>query len=161
NEKAVRVALAHGFDKVGIAEKLLKGLVTPAWQVVSPLSWAFKPDVVKHQYDPAKAKQVLDQAGWAPGPRSLRVKIRPKLTFVLMNIAGEQERLQILTFIQRQWKEIGVDAQIKNVDVGTMFGNALPKRQFQMAYSFVGRNADPEMSSLFLSPDQKSAGNYA
>ncbi|HEY3110413.1 MAG TPA: hypothetical protein VGL23_16760, partial [Chloroflexota bacterium] len=84
-----------------------------------------------------------------------------RLAFEIMNIAGEQERLQILSFIQRQWKEIGADAQIKNVDVGTMFGQALPKRTFAMAYSFVGRNADPEMSSLFLSPDLKPPGNYA
>lgn len=69
--------------------------------------------------------------------------------------------MQILSFIQRQWKDIGVDARIRNVDVGTMFGQALPKRTFEMAYSFVGRYADPEMSSLFLSPELKPAGNYA
>ena len=64
NDKAVRVALAHGFDKEGIAKQLLKGYVRPAWQAISPLSWAHNPNVVKHTYDPAKAKQVLDTAGW-------------------------------------------------------------------------------------------------
>ena len=59
----MRVALAHGFDKEGIAKQLLKGYVEPAWQAISPLSWAHNPNVVKHTYDPAKAKQVLDAAG--------------------------------------------------------------------------------------------------
>jgi peptide/nickel transport system substrate-binding protein len=135
--------------------------VQPAWQVVSPLSWAHNPNVVKHTYDPAKAKQILDQAGWTVGSDGVRAKNGQRLTFEIMNIAGEQERLQILSFIQRQWKDIGVDAQIRNVDVGTMFGQALPKRTFEAAYSFVGRYADPEMASLFLSPELKPAGNYA
>jgi len=161
NDKNVRVALAHGFDKVGIAGQLLKGLVQPAWQVISPLSWAHNPQVVKHAFDPTKAKQILDQAGWTAGTDGIRAKGDQKLSFEIMNIAGEQERLQILSFIQRQWKDIGVDARIRNVDVGTMFGQALPKRTFEMAYSFVGRYADPEMSSLFLSPELKPAGNYA
>ena len=113
------------------------------------------PNVAKHTYDPAKAKQVLDAAGWVPGPDGIRAKGADKLSFELMNIAGEQERAQILSFIQRQWKEIGVDAKMKLVDVGTLFGQALPKREFDMAYSFIGRTADPEISSLYLSPELK------
>ena len=161
NDKAVRVALAYGFDKVGIAKQLLKGYVEPAWGLISPLSWAFSPDVPKHAYDPAKAKQVLDEAGWVPGPDGIRKKGDTTLSFELMNIAGEQERAQILSFIQRQWKEIGVDAKMKLVDVGTMFGNALPKREYDMAYSFVGRYADPDIANLYLSPDLKPTGNFA
>jgi peptide/nickel transport system substrate-binding protein len=161
DDKNVRVALAHGFDKVGIAGQLLKGLVQPAWQVISPLSWAHNPQVVKHTFDPAKAKQILDQGGWIAGADGMRAKGDQKLSFEIMNIAGEQERLQILSFIQRQWKDIGVDARIRNVDVGTLFGQALPRRTFEMAYSFTGRYADPEMSSLFLSPELKPPGNYA
>jgi ABC-type transport system substrate-binding protein len=79
----------------------------------------------------------------------------------MMNIAGEKERLDILSFVQRQWKDIGVDMKIKLVDVGTLFGQALPKRTFDMAYSFIGRYVDPDISNLFLSPDYKPTGNYS
>jgi peptide/nickel transport system substrate-binding protein len=161
NEKAVRVALAHGFDKQGISKQLLKGYVEPAWQAISPGSWAFNPNVVKHEYSPDKAKQVLDAAGWVPGPDGVRAKNGAKLSFEMMNIAGEKERLDILSFVQRQWKDIGVDMKIKLVDVGTLFGQALPKRTFDMAYSFIGRYADPDISNLFLSPEHKPTGNFS
>lgn len=161
NEKAVRVALAHGFDKQGIAKQLLKGYVEPAWQPIAPGSWAFNANVIKHEYSPDKARQVLDSAGWVPGPDGVRIKDGARLSFEIMNIAGEQERLDILSFVQRQWKDIGVEAKIKLVDVGTLFGQALPKRTFDMAYSFVGRYADPDISNLFLSPEYKPTGNFS
>ena len=96
-----------------------------------------------------------------PGSDGIRAKGADKLSFELMNIAGEQERAQILSFIQRQWKEIGVDAKMKLVDVGTLFGQALPKREFDMGYSFIGRTADPDVSSLYLSPEFKPTSNFA
>jgi peptide/nickel transport system substrate-binding protein len=161
DDKAVRVALAYGFDKQGIAKQLLKGYVEPAWAPISPGSWAFNPNVLKHEYNPDKAKQTLDAAGWVTGPDGVRAKAGAKLSFEIMNIAGEQERLDILSFVQRQWKDIGVDARIKLVDVGTLFGQALPKRTFDMAYSFVGRYADPDISNLFLSPEYKPTGNFS
>ena len=113
NDKKVRQALAYGLDKEGIAKNLLKGLVEPAWQLISPLSWAYNPNVVKHKFDQAKAKQLLDEAGWKVGADGIREKDGNKLSFEILNIAGEQERIQILSFAQRQWKEIGVDAKIK------------------------------------------------
>jgi peptide/nickel transport system substrate-binding protein len=160
-DKNVRLALAHGFDKEGIAKQLLKGLVEPAWQLISPLSWAHNPNVPKRTYDPTKAKQILDAAGWAPGPDGIRAKGADTLSFELMNITGEQERVQVLSFVQRQWKEIGVDARIRNVDVGTMWGQGLPKRNYDMAYSYTGRLADPEMSSHYLSPQYNPTTNFA
>ncbi len=161
NDESVRQALAYGFDKQGIAKTLLKGYVEPAWQLVSPLSWAYNPNVVKHKYDPNKAKQILDGAGWKPGSDGIREKDGNKLSFEILNIAGEQERVQILSFIQAQWKDIGVDAKIKAVDVGTMWGNALPKRDYQMAYSYTGRQADPDVAGWYMSPDRKPAYNFA
>lgn len=161
NDKSIRLALAYGIDKEGIAKTLLKGLVEPSWQLVSPLSWAYDPNVPKHKYDPAKAKQILDDAGWKMGSDGIREKDGKKLSFEVMNIAGEQERVQILSFAQRQWKDIGVDAKIKMVDVATMWGNALPKRTYEMAYSYTGRLADPDMSGWYMSPSKSPAYNYS
>ena len=73
---------------------------------------------------------------------------------------GEQERVQVLSFIQQQWKEIGVDASIRAVDVGTMWGRMLPQRQFEMAYSYTGRLPDPDMSTHYLSPELKPTTNF-
>ena len=161
NDKRVRQALAHGFDKERLAKTILGGHVTPAWQLIPPMSWAYNPDVARHAHDPARARALLDEAGWKPGADGVRAKDGRRLTFEIANIGGEQERVQVLSFMQQQWKPIGVEARIRTVDVGQMWGNMLPKRQFEAAYSYTGRLPDPDMSSHYLSPELKPTTNFA
>ena len=91
----------------------------------------------------------------------MRARDGKRLSFEIANIAGEQERIQVLSFIQQQWKQIGVEAKIRTVDVGQMWGNMLPKRQYEMAYSYTGRLPDPDMSTHYLSPELKPTTNFA
>jgi peptide/nickel transport system substrate-binding protein len=161
DDKKVRVALAHGFDKARLTGTILGGHVQPAWQLLPPVSWAYNPSVVHHAYDPAKANALLDEAGWKPGADGVRAKDGRRLSFEIINIAGEQERIQVLSFIQQQWKQIGVEAKIRAVDVGTMWGKMLPKRTFEMGYSYSGRLPDPDMSTHYLSPELKPSTNFA
>jgi peptide/nickel transport system substrate-binding protein len=135
--------------------------VTPAWQLLPPVSWAYNPGVVHQAFDPAKAKALLDESGWKPGADGVRAREGKRLSFEIANIAGEQERIQVLSFIQQQWKQIGVEAKIRAVDVGAMWGNMLPKRQYEMAYSYSGRLPDPDMSTHYLSPELKPVSNFA
>lgn len=160
NDRRVRQALAHGFDKERLAKTILAGHVTPAWQLIPPMSWAFNPSVVHHAHDPARARGLLEEAGWKPGPDGVRVRDGKRLSFEIANIGGEQERVQVLSFIQQQWKQLGVEARIRTVDVGAMWGNMLPRRQFEMAYSYTGRLPDPDMSSHYLSPELKPTTNF-
>ncbi len=161
-EKNVRLALNYGFDRTAVTGTLLKGLLKPAYDVIPPSSWAFDDaSVLKYDYNPTKAKQLLDEAGWKPGADGVREKDGKKLSFDLLNIAGEQERVQILSFIQQQWKEIGVQMNLKNVDVATMWGNALPKGTYDMAYSYSGRYADPaDITQHYLCPEKKPTTNW-
>jgi len=117
------------------------------------MSWAYNPKVAHPGFDPAGAQRLLEEAGWKPGPDGVRVREGKRLSVEVANIGGEQERVQVLSFIQQQWKQIGVEARIRTVDVGTMWGSMLPKRQFEMAYSYTGRLPDPDMSTHYLSPD--------
>lgn len=160
NDRRVRQALAHGFDKERLARTILGGHVTPAWQLLPPRSWAHNPKVVHHAHDPARAQRLLEEAGWKPGPDGIRAREGKRLSFELANIGGEQERVQVLSFIQQQWKQIGVEARIRTVDVGTMWGNMLPRRQFEMAYSYTGRLPDPDMATHYLSPELKPTTNF-
>ena len=127
NDKKVRQALAHGLDKERLTKTILGGHVTPAWQLLPPVSWAYDPSVVHHAFDPAKAKALLDEVGWKLGADGVRAREGKRLSFEIANIAGEQERVQVLSFIQQQWKQIGVEAKIRAVDVGQMWGNMLPE----------------------------------
>lgn len=160
-DRRVRLALNYGFDRRAIASTLLRGLVEPTYTLIPPTSWAYSDDILKYEYDPARVRQLLDEAGYTLGRDNVRAKGDQRLSFEIMNIAGEVERVQILSYIQSQWKGLGIDVRIRTVDVATMWGFALPRGQYEMAYSFSGRLVDPaDLSQHYLCPDHKPTTNW-
>jgi ABC-type transport system substrate-binding protein len=74
NNPKVRQAMEYAVDKNLLAQALTGGVSKPASQVVAPDSWAFNPDIVnKYSYDPAKAKQLLAEAGYPNGLKDVKV----------------------------------------------------------------------------------------
>jgi peptide/nickel transport system substrate-binding protein len=64
----VRQALNYAFDSAAIVKIVKKGLGTPTTQSFSSDSEAFVPELDKtYKYDPAKAKALLAEAGYANG----------------------------------------------------------------------------------------------
>ncbi|MGQ9566586.1 MAG: ABC transporter substrate-binding protein [Anaerolineae bacterium] len=153
-----RQALAYGFDKEIICQKVYQGLAEPADGPISPQLWAYNPNIRKFRYDPEKAKALLEEVGWrdedGDGIREAHgvegVPDGTPLKFETANIAGEQIRVQLLSLVHAQWKEIGVQAEINLVDVATMFGKMHPNNEFETTYSYIARYVDPDIGDLYL-----------
>jgi peptide/nickel transport system substrate-binding protein len=164
-----RQALAYGFDKEIINEKVYRGLSEPADGPISPQLWAYNPDIKKFRHDPDKAKALLEEVGWkdedGDGVREAHgvegVEDGTPFKFETANIAGEQIRVQLLSLVHAQWKDIGLEAEINLVDVGTMFGDMHPNNNFETSYSYIGRYVDPDIGSLYLDRDRfNNKSNY-
>ena len=140
----VRQALTYALDKKGITQTILKGLVEPSWSPLTPASWAFDANVTKFDYNPDKAKQLLDDAGWKLNPASgVREKDGKPLAFAITNISGDAERLQIVQIAQQQWKAVGAQVDINLVDAAT-FVKTMQSGNFPIAYGFWGAGPDPD-----------------
>lgn len=63
----VRQAINHAFDKESVAE-LARGAVAPHYAAWIPDQYAFNPDVPRYEYDPERAGELLDEAGWVLSP---------------------------------------------------------------------------------------------
>ncbi|WP_329213870.1 ABC transporter substrate-binding protein [Streptomyces sp. NBC_01485] len=64
----VRQAINMAFDRPKIAEQLLKGAAQPTLQVFNPAGGAYDPALEKtYPFDPAAAKKLLAEAGYANG----------------------------------------------------------------------------------------------
>src|SRR6185369_10465291 len=87
-ELTVRQALAHAVDRDLIVRTILDSLVTVVNGPIQPLSWAYEPNVRKYDYDPAKARVLLELTGWKPGPDGIRVKYGKRMSFTLITQAG-------------------------------------------------------------------------
>jgi peptide/nickel transport system substrate-binding protein len=66
--KLVRQAVTYAIDKDGLTKGVLKGYAYPMHAPVGPDQYGYSPELgPKYNYDPAKAKQLLTQAGYANG----------------------------------------------------------------------------------------------
>src|SRR5207245_8379129 len=83
--RKVRQALTYAIDRDGVIRHLLKDLRAPATGLLSPLNWAYERAVIRWPYDPAKAKSLLDEAGF-PDPDGDGPLPRFRLSFKTMNL---------------------------------------------------------------------------
>ena len=65
NDARVRQAIAYAIDRQAIVKELLLGQARVANSILPEQSWAYSPGQV-YTYDPAKAQQLLDDAGYKP-----------------------------------------------------------------------------------------------
>src|SRR5687767_5625739 len=61
-DKRVRQAIAYAVDRQAIVDYLRRGLAKSAVGVLSPVEWAFEPDVPQFPHDVERAKQLLEEA---------------------------------------------------------------------------------------------------
>ena len=66
-ELSVRQALYTRWTRRPSSTTIYYGLPKPTDTYLPTQSWAYNPDLPKQRYDPEKAKQILDDAGWKPG----------------------------------------------------------------------------------------------
>lgn len=141
----VRQALLWATDRQGIVDRLLNGQGIVAHSPIMPSSWAYKSDVFKYTYDPAKAEALLNEAGWLDADRDgVREKEGTRLEFALLT-NDDPTRVRIIEELARQWKQIGVKAIPQTAGVAGIVRDFLIPRQFDaLLYAWQGFPPDPD-----------------
>ena len=146
---AVRRALLLATPKAGIVEKLLFGRTRPAATEV-PYGWAAPKALAQEGYDPARARDVLERAGWLTGADGVRAKAGVRASLRIVSTTGNRLREQIEQVLVDEWRAIGVEARIQNVPNATLTGSwqsgGLRKRgEFDVLLAQTGiTGADPQ-----------------
>lgn len=159
----VRQALSYALNKDDINKSIFEGKVTIAQSMTSPLDTLYTSDskIIK-TYKPDKklARKMLEDAGWKLGPDGFRYKDGTKLTFKLVGAAGLKQVETLQAIIQSQWKDVGVDVQLKNDPARLLFSETLRKRQFDMAVfswsSFPGLGHESVLNSKNIPTEKNS-----
>jgi peptide/nickel transport system substrate-binding protein len=109
----VRHALLYALDREAMIEAIRFGYGQVAIGTMPVLSWAYNPDGIEEdlrfEYDPDRAMELLDSAGWTVGGDGVREKDGTRLAFTMYTNAGNTVREQYLTIMQEQWSQIGVE----------------------------------------------------
>ncbi|MGQ9677337.1 MAG: peptide ABC transporter substrate-binding protein [Chloroflexota bacterium] len=146
-DKRVRQALFYGMDLKPILEKVYLGVNPPIETYVPLASPYYNKNLPKHEYNPDKAKQLLDEAGWKLGPDGIRVKDGVRLSFDNSTTAGDNVREQAQQLLQQQWKQIGVEMKINNMPAAVVWGDFLRLSKFDSL--MIGLAVQPDPDWLF------------
>ena len=153
----LRQALAHAVDREAIVKTVLDNQVTIVNGPIQPLSWAYEPNVTVYAYDTAKANKLLDDDGWKRGADGVRTKDGKPLSFTIITQAGYAIRENIAQTLQRQFKDVGVDAKVKLID-GTSITSVWFSGNFEAMLHWWQMGADPEVTLMFASDRSPPAG---
>ncbi|MFM6929111.1 MAG: peptide ABC transporter substrate-binding protein [Bdellovibrio sp.] len=132
----VRQALAYGFNRKEMAQSFFNNRQPPAYHFATPFDdwYTDKPqDIASYAYSRIKAAELLDKAGWALGAQGYRWKNGQKLSFVLSGVSDNKLNEMISVYLQNQWKQLGVELQLKTTPARVFFSDILRHRKFQLA----------------------------
>ena len=154
-DKAAREALYYAMNKKSIIDSIYYGLPQDAESYLPKESWAYNSGLPTHEYNIAKAKQILDAAGWKPGADGVREKNGVRLAFTNSTTAGNHVREQAQQLLMQDWQSIGVSMKINNMPPAVVWGDYWVMSKFETV--MVGLDfmigADPDATDFF---DSKS-----
>jgi peptide/nickel transport system substrate-binding protein len=159
-QQRVRQALAHAIDREGIIRHILKDQATAANGLLSPMNWAHDDSVTYWPYNAARARQLLDEAGF-PDPDGNGPKTRFKLSFKTTNI---DLRRRIAETFKEQLSRVGVELEVRTYEWGTFYSD-IKKGNFHLySLAWVGI-VDPDIyynifHSASFPPNGDNRGRY-
>ncbi len=105
----VRQALVYAIDRQQLVDQLLKGHGEVVDGFVSSASPFFSEEVTPISYDPDKAKQLLEEAGW-DGTQTLRFYVN----------SGDSTFVNGAQVLVAQWAAVGIKVEVQTVDLATL-----------------------------------------
>ncbi len=132
----VRQALAYAIDVRPLIHYLWRDMAQPADSVLPRQSWAHY-GAQPYTYDPSKARQLLDEAGYQPVNG-----VRFHLT---MKTSTEETTRLLAAIMQQQLRQVGIVLDIRTFEFATFFSD-VTKGAFQLySMRWIGGNNDPDI----------------
>ncbi|MDR1248283.1 MAG: ABC transporter substrate-binding protein [Treponema sp.] len=114
---AVRRAIGHALDLPSMINNLLPGLASPPEGFFSPAYGDLVSPVVRNPpFDPARARTLLDEAGWIAGSDGIRRRDGAPLVITLTYGAANTEDALLAPVIQDSLKNAGIDLRLNPVE---------------------------------------------
>ena len=157
-DRRVRRAIAHAIDRRAIVNTLLAGRGRLAAGLLPPHHWARPALDDGPAYDPARARQLLDDAGYPEGADGA-----PRLVLSYKTSTNRLRR-QIGEVLAFQLAEVGVEFEVRSLEWGTFYADVKAGNFHTYTLKWVGL-FDPDIfffvfHSGSVPPDGANRGRY-
>ncbi len=149
----VRQAMTYGIDRQGIVDAVLGGYGTVMNANIPPFSWAYNPDLEPYEYNPDKAVQLLEDAGWTDiGDDGIRRNAEgERLSVECVTNAGNIIRESSLLIAQDNLSEIGFELKPEFYEWSVLLDQYLDVAMFESYLLGWGLGLDPDAYLFFHS----------
>ncbi len=157
----VRQAFGYAVNRPAIVKALLHGQAEIVDTLLPQGHWA-APDksdpLRRYNYDPAKARALLEAAGFHADAHGVRIHL------TLKSSTDDTMRL-LAAVVQQQVRDAGIDLELRQNEFGTFYSD-VTKGAFQIyVLRWVGSNEDPDIfryaySSTMMPPKGGNRGHY-
>ena len=154
----VRQAIAYAMNRPLIIATLLHGQARLADSLLPPGHWAYTGDVPQYNYDPQKARELLDAAGYKPGPGGIRFHLEMK--------TSNDEGTRVLAMaLQQQLRAVGIALDIRSFEFATFYADISHGSFGMYGLRWIGGNEDPDIyryafASSSFPPHGANRGHY-
>lgn len=152
DDKRVRQALTSAINKDEIIHGVLLGMGQVAHGPYKPGTWASNSHIKDFDYNPAKARRLLAEAGWKElNNNGVLVKDGKPFQFTVITNQGNAERLKAAQIIQRRLKNVGIEMKIRVLEWASFLSNFIDKRNFDAVVLGWSIGQDPDIFDVWHS----------
>lgn len=151
-DRRVRLALTLGLNRQAIVQGVMKGYARLASHPWNPFLKDFYVETTQFPYDPKKARELLAEAGWKPGPSGTLEKDGKPFSFVLTTLKGNPSFEQIGVLAQQYWKQLGLDPRLEAAEFSVFIKDRRDNR--------FGPNASQALVHFWVTPPTPDLYNY-
>lgn len=161
SDAKVRNAMTHLLNRKLIVEKLKYGLARVQTGPFHPLSGRNHPDVAPLEFNVAKAKELLREAGWKDSDRDGWLDQDGKKFSFTLNIDNRPIAERIASIYKEDLKKVGIDMKIQKLEFAALL-DKIYKKDFDainLAWGF-GTESDPFNIWHSMGADKPNTVNF-
>lgn len=157
DNKLVRQAVNYAINKAEIIDAVYGPLGVAAKNPMPPDMWGYNNAIEDYGYDPAKAKQLLAEAGYAKG-------FKTTLWAMPVSRPYNPNGRRMAEIMQAQLKAVGITVEIVSYEWGTYLDKTSAGEHDMCLLGWTGDNGDPDnflWVLLSIPAAEVPAGNHA
>ena len=138
----VREAIALALDRPALVAAKFGGRAVLATGLLPPIHWAYNPDVPRYGRDLARARALLDEAGYKAGPDGIRLHLVYKTSAVAFRVA-------LARALAAQLGDAGIAVEVRSFEFGTFFAD-VKKGNYQLATMQSSEITEPDFYYFYF-----------